>query len=193
MGFRIDLTGKKYGRWTVLGFSHNTERCMSVWDCRCECGTEAKIYSSNLQSGMSAGCNDCRIVSSTTHGLAGTAVYSFWTKYRALLCIRWATDVVVFNEECYLKRTGRSLASVDATKPIGPGNVEWIDGNRGAEIMRRKGWRSRAKVFVYLVSIGVGKVEALNRASSVSRQRISQLLKRIKVTDANIPEPTHQA
>lgn len=33
----IDITGKRFGRLTVLGFSHMTGK-RSYWTCRCECG-----------------------------------------------------------------------------------------------------------------------------------------------------------
>lgn len=34
----IDITGNRYGRLTVVGFSHIGERRRSYWKCRCDCG-----------------------------------------------------------------------------------------------------------------------------------------------------------
>lgn len=34
----IDITGNKYGRLCVIGFSHIGNRRESYWVCECECG-----------------------------------------------------------------------------------------------------------------------------------------------------------
>jgi len=51
-----DLTGKIYGRWTVLGRTldiHNK----TVWHCKCECGNEGYVSRSNLgKKGRSLSC-----------------------------------------------------------------------------------------------------------------------------------------
>lgn len=58
----LDLTGQTFGRWTVLRL---TEPGLArtdghrVWICRCECGVERPIPSSNLRSGSSRGCGSC--------------------------------------------------------------------------------------------------------------------------------------
>ena len=33
----VDITGNRYGRLVVLGFSH-TQNYQSYWTCRCDCG-----------------------------------------------------------------------------------------------------------------------------------------------------------
>ena len=38
MGKRIDLTGQRFGRLVVLGFSHKSESKELNWKCRCDCG-----------------------------------------------------------------------------------------------------------------------------------------------------------
>ena len=56
----IDLTGKKFGRWTVLyrGDTRSTPSGQSktVWHCRCECGEEKDVDACNLTSGASQSC-----------------------------------------------------------------------------------------------------------------------------------------
>jgi hypothetical protein len=56
-----DLTGQKFGRWTVL---HNVgEKDKGVrnafWQCRCGCGNERSISRSELASGTSKQCREC--------------------------------------------------------------------------------------------------------------------------------------
>lgn len=38
MGFKNDLTGKVFGRLTVIEFSHNGSNWSVHWKCRCSCG-----------------------------------------------------------------------------------------------------------------------------------------------------------
>lgn len=43
-----DLTGMRFGRLTVIAFSHRGERGKAWWRCRCDCGTERVISRMNL-------------------------------------------------------------------------------------------------------------------------------------------------
>lgn len=54
----IDLTGKKFGRWTVL---HQVESHTNQarFKCQCECGSISEVYGSGLRSGHSTQCKDC--------------------------------------------------------------------------------------------------------------------------------------
>ena len=51
-----DLTGRKFGRWTVLGWSKKDYRNQNIWLCKCECGNERELSTGVLQSGMSKSC-----------------------------------------------------------------------------------------------------------------------------------------
>ena len=52
----IDMTGQRYGKWTVLGFSRKGERGEFYWNCRCDCGTEKEIAGYSLRRGHSKSC-----------------------------------------------------------------------------------------------------------------------------------------
>lgn len=61
MGMRLrDLKGQTFGKWTVL---EQAEHCPKTgktrWVCRCTCGEERAVLSTNLVSGMSKGCRGC--------------------------------------------------------------------------------------------------------------------------------------
>ena len=56
MGKFIDLTGQKFGRLTVIGFSHSNKHRMSYWLCECECGNTKTINSSSLKCGSIKSC-----------------------------------------------------------------------------------------------------------------------------------------
>jgi len=77
----IDLSGRRFGRWTVLGLHPTRMRygkamksIQALWLCRCDCGRESLVLGQNLRSGLSRSCG-CRIpevtrARSTKHGHA---------------------------------------------------------------------------------------------------------------------------
>lgn len=59
----IDMTGKRYGRWTVIKRVPRPEYKTGNgvwWLCRCDCGTERAIIGATLRSGMSQSCGCLR-------------------------------------------------------------------------------------------------------------------------------------
>lgn len=52
---RIDLTGQRYGRLTVIGEEKN-RRKKTVWKCRCDCGNIVDIMTTNLRRGLTLSC-----------------------------------------------------------------------------------------------------------------------------------------
>lgn len=47
----IDITGKKYGRLTVIKFAYKDETRSTIWECRCDCGNRLMVKKPNLISG----------------------------------------------------------------------------------------------------------------------------------------------
>lgn len=54
---RIDLTGHKFGTWTVLKFVGGKPQ--SKWLCVCVCGIHREVTGANLRSGHSKSCGVC--------------------------------------------------------------------------------------------------------------------------------------
>lgn len=53
----IDLTGKRFGLWTVLYPTENRAANGSImWYCRCDCGIEREVSSLSLRRGQSLSC-----------------------------------------------------------------------------------------------------------------------------------------
>ena len=50
-----DLTGRRFGRWTVVAKSARREPGV-LWDCRCDCGRTGKVRGSSLRFGSSKSC-----------------------------------------------------------------------------------------------------------------------------------------
>ena len=55
---RLDLVGERFGRLTVIKDIGNTTYGKSLWLCKCDCGNEKAVSSSNLKnkSIQSCGC-----------------------------------------------------------------------------------------------------------------------------------------
>lgn len=77
-----DLTGLKFGRWTVVGFSHLQKKIRVMWKCKCECGKTKAVCAGRLLAGTSKSCGCWRSerISKINfkHGLCGTEVWSRW-------------------------------------------------------------------------------------------------------------------
>lgn len=56
----IDLSGRKYGRWTVLERAANRGKAI-YWLCHCDCGTTRKVSAGNLTSSVSVSCGCLRV------------------------------------------------------------------------------------------------------------------------------------
>lgn len=77
---RIDLTGQKFGRLTVL--SLNRMEKGSYWNCLCDCGEKRINYIGDLRSGhtTSCGCYRKENLTNFKHGMEGTRFYRIHKK-----------------------------------------------------------------------------------------------------------------
>lgn len=60
-GRKIDMTGQRFGRWTVLRFDPEDRREGGRWICQCDCGIERSVNGPNLRNGQSVSCGCSRI------------------------------------------------------------------------------------------------------------------------------------
>lgn len=54
------MTGRRFGRWTVLGSFITTPKGERKWRCRCDCGTERYVFERSLKHGGSKSCGCLR-------------------------------------------------------------------------------------------------------------------------------------
>jgi len=54
-----DLTGKRFGKWTVIEYYGRDSARHSLWKCKCDCGNEGVRKTSALLSGCSKQCIKC--------------------------------------------------------------------------------------------------------------------------------------
>ena len=49
-----DITGQKFGRWTVMNITDKrTKNRTIIWHCKCDCGNTNDIEMDNLRNGKS--------------------------------------------------------------------------------------------------------------------------------------------
>lgn len=52
----IDLTGKRFGRFTVLSRTENNKDGRAMWLCKCDCGNERIVVGKSLRNGHTQSC-----------------------------------------------------------------------------------------------------------------------------------------
>lgn len=61
-----DLTGRRFGRLTVLGYDCTSKYRVSQWRVRCDCGTEFVASRANLISGNTRSCGCLKVEKAST-------------------------------------------------------------------------------------------------------------------------------
>src|SRR5580704_10326728 len=76
-----DLTGRKFGKLTVLSLNGTRHYpgggSRRLWQCRCECGVETKVAGNNLTNGHTTSCGSKKH-QSNYHGITNTPIYHVW-------------------------------------------------------------------------------------------------------------------
>lgn len=140
----IDLTGRRFGRWTINAYFKR-----SYWLCSCDCGTEKIVYGPNLVRGFTLSCGCWRdekvSITSSTHGQSKTPEYRVWAgiKRRCLnkndrsfrdyggrgitICQQWSDSFESFLADMGLRPTAQhSIDRIDNAKGYEPGNCRWV-------------------------------------------------------------------
>lgn len=77
----VDMTGQKFGRWTVLSLDETSTK-PKYWFCVCECGTKRRVIGFTLRRGQSVSCgcyaSEWSVKKHTRHGMYRHAAYSTW-------------------------------------------------------------------------------------------------------------------
>lgn len=123
-----DLTGKVYGKLTVVSFERQDKYGVSQWRCRCECGKIKVVSSMGMKAGKSSscGCHRSKILAEgradlhirqTIHGKSRTREHRIWSNmiYRCgtktspqysgyggrgiKVCKRWRDSFAAFLED----------------------------------------------------------------------------------------------
>ena len=160
-----DLTGRKFGRLTVLGIDETNENTRrTYWFCQCECGNFKSVRSDSLQNGSikSCGClkREQDVINLDSHRYdipaVGTRLYRIWTGIKSrcddknnprysdyggrgiVLCDEWKNDFHSFYEWACSNGYKDDL-TIDRINNDGnycPKNCRWVD-NKIQSLNRR--------------------------------------------------------
>jgi hypothetical protein len=78
---RFDLTGQRFGAWTVQRHDPTSVGKVAKWICQCDCGSPPKsVVGSTLRSGRSTRCSSCRKLPKAERLARRRAYRTAWAK-----------------------------------------------------------------------------------------------------------------
>lgn len=167
-----DLTGKKFGRLTVVECigpykAKPSSEPKLMWKCICDCGESVGVVRGSLVSGLtlSCGCLNLESIKSraTKHGMAGSVLYKTWLGMKSrcydkneisykdyggrgiAVCGEWINDFMAFAE--YIGDRPSDKHSIDRYPNndgnYEPGNVRWATDSE--QSLNRRKFKERLK------------------------------------------------
>jgi hypothetical protein len=161
-----DLSGQRFGRLTVLRDSGKRYRKNTIWNCLCDCGNTAKVYTSSLKRGhtKSCGCLQREFAIENgraryKHGGVKTRLYNIWVcmkkrcnnvnspdyKYYGAkgikVCTEWQNNYAEFSFWAGLNgyQNNLTIDRIDHHGNYEPLNCQWLTNSENT----KKRWANK--------------------------------------------------
>lgn len=168
---RINLTGQRFGRLTVVRDSGERRRSFVAWLCKCDCGNSVIVGSNHLKDGhsRSCGCLQRELTSKRLykHGDSihpRARLYTTWAgmKKRCYnpnaygyeyyggkgirVCDEWFNDYEAFRDWAFDSGYDDSLCidRIDPDSGYYPGNCQWLTNSENSTKAWRQ-WKERRR------------------------------------------------
>ena len=184
----LDITGKVFGRLTVISLYDFKTTKKRYWNCSCICGGVALVETGNLKSGGTKSCGCFRRERMSSHGMAGTKLYIVWQSMRARcenpkkenyvyyggrginVCASW-DDFVVFQKWAMSNgySDGLQIDRTDSNKGYSPENCRFVSPSANS--------RNRRNNVTYTVMGQTGCVTELAEKYGQPHSRVRSRLK----------------
>lgn len=187
---RKDLTGKVFGRLTVLSLAASRRPGFLRWLCQCYCGNQKEVLAQDLRNGhtTSCGCRKLEITSrgaNRSHGMSKTPEYTTWCSIMArcknLSDPRYGgRGIRMFQGwlgergfERFYEHVGpkpspnHQLERINNDGHYEPGNVRWatrIENSRNKRNTRMLTWNGRTQAITdWADEVGISSANIRNR------------------------------
>ena len=210
------LTGRGFGRLTVIGFDHKVRR--RYWSCKCVCGTVRPVREDHLLRGETQSCG-CLITEAlknrATHGHTTerrtSPEYGSWRdmiqrctnprrkdypRYggRGIrVCKRWLNSFTAFYADMGPRPEGRTLDRREVNGNYEPGNCRWATAHEQAQNKRPHPVKAKAQEIRSIYALGKVTQYELADMYGVNQSTISDIINAVaKKPSGSVLLPAYQ-